>query len=151
MSQVPKINKAYVLIALNLGFATVEQAFENTELTLESLEQGDSIDLALAVQMVRNLNHYSHIPVWASILGAHLGVTSHGPVGYATLSAATLGKALATFVEWEQIRAEAYTAEIIEQEARFEIVIRDTTGDSMFEAFFLEAFLKAFLVLFGVF
>ncbi len=141
------LSKAYVLIALNLDFASPEQAFENTGLTVERLNDMEQLEFELALQLIRNLNRYSHTPLWPTILGAHLSVTSHGPVGYATISAPSLGKAIATFIDWGQVRFDCYNGQIVEYEERMEVVIRDTTNSVEFQRFFFECFIRAFEVL----
>ena len=147
MEHIPQVNKAYILIALNLKVATIEQALENTNVAWDQVIGGESIDVDLAAQIIHNVNRYCDIPHWPTILGAHLGAASHGPVGYATLSAPSVGKAMSTFVEWFQIRCEVYSQKIIEQDTHFEIQIFDTTGDSYFQEMFFESFMRAFEVL----
>ena len=141
------VNKAYVLIFLNLDLASHQQVLENTGLTLATLEGMDTVTMPAALQIVRNMARYSSNPNWAAIYGAHLGIASHGPVGYAALGAPTVGKALTTFVEWFKVRADTYSKNIIEQDEQVEIIITDTTGDALFEEFYFEAFMRAFEVL----
>mgnify|MGYP000459213611 FL=1 len=145
--RIPQVNKAYLLIGLNLKLVSATELFENTALSLESLNATDTVDVPVASQMVRNLNKYSPSPNWPAILGAHLGIASHGPVGYAAISAPTVGKALTTFVEWFQIRCETYSGKIIQHDENFDIIISDTTGDQVFQEIFFESFMRAFEVL----
>lgn len=147
VNDTPQINKAYLLILLNLKFTTPEEMFKNTKLSLSLLNSIETVDVSIAIQIVHNLNKFSSEPNWPAILGAHLGVASHGPVGYATISAPTVGKALMTFVEWYQIRSETYSAQIIQQNEAFEIIVSDTSGDAAFQETFFEAFMRAFEVL----
>jgi AraC-like DNA-binding protein len=100
--------------------------------------------VADAIKIVHNLNSYSYTPNWPTILGKHLGIATHGPVGYATISAPSVGKALATFVKWYQIRSNTYSVTIIENDENVEITILDTTGDQGFQEFFFEALMRAF-------
>ncbi len=142
-----KINKAYLLLALSLDFASVDKVLNNTGLSIGMLQQTNNVDLKIVVKVMRNIKRYSHTPIWPSILGAHLGVNTHGPVGYATISAPTLGKALSTFLEWGQIRFDTYIGEIIERDEYFDIIIRDTTGYPELKEVFFESFMRAFEVL----
>jgi len=150
MSQSSQTNKAYLLIALNLNFAPVEKVLEGTNLDMECLDWLESINVEDAVTIIHNLNRYSYTPIWSAIFGAHLGMTSHGPVGHATLSAPTVGIALHTFVEWYRIRSETYTGLVVERNAHFEILVSDTTGDPVFQEYFFEAFSRALEVLITV-
>lgn len=147
MNNSPQANSAYVLIAMSLNFIPPSKLLEGTLLTESSLVDKEKINISDAIRIVHNLNKYSDTPNWPAILGQHLGVATHGPVGYASISAPTLGKALSTFIEWSQIRYDSYAGNIIEQEDCFEIVVRDTTGDEAYQAFFFEAFMRAFEVL----
>lgn len=143
----PILNKAYFFIALNLDLAPSEKLLEHTRLAGIDTSDLDNIDLNDAIQVVRNLKKYSYTTNYAAIFGAHLGAASHGPVGYATLSAPTVGKALSTFAEWFHIRSDVYRAKVIETDDYFQIEITDTSGDSVFKEFFFEAFMRAFEVL----
>jgi len=140
-------DKAYVLIAQTLGFVSVEDMLSGTGLTEETLSELEYLSITDTIAIVNNVHAHTNDPNWAATLGGHLGVTSHGPVGYATLSAPTLGKALATFVEWEQLRSGTYTGSIIETDESFEIVINDTSLDTVFQEFFFEALMRALEVL----
>ena len=142
-----QINKAYFFLALNLDFAPIEKVLKGTGVTAESLEQVDSIDLKAVIKIIRNLNRHSHTAVWPTILGEYFGINSHGPVGYAAISAPTVGKALSTFLEWGQIRFDTYTGDIIERDESFEIIVRDTTGSPELKEVFFESFMRAFEVL----
>jgi AraC-like DNA-binding protein len=142
-----QINKAYFLLAFNLNFAPIEQVLKGTGMTAQSLEQIDNIDLTSVIKILRNLNQFSHTLIWPTILGEYLGINSHGPVGYAAISAPTLGKALSTFLEWGQVRFDTYTGDIIELDESFELIVRDTTGAAELKAVFFESFMRAFEVL----
>ena len=142
-----QINKSYLLILVSLNFVSLEQLLQNTDFDHEALSQGDSLKVSDAIKLLKNLNTYSHTPNWAAIFGAHLGVATHGPVGYATTAAPTLGTALNTFVEWFRIRCETYRSEVRQEGGEMLIEIHDTTQDPAFEAFFFEAFMRAFEVL----
>ena len=150
MNPIPQTNKAYVLIAISLEFAPLSKVLEGTQLTETSLDELDTIDISDAIQVVKNINRYSYTPNWPVILGNHLGIATHGPVGYAAVSAPTIGKALSTFVEWFHIRSECYTSTISEGDESFEIRIGDTSGDEAYKSFFFESFMRAFEVLIGL-
>ncbi|WP_255374888.1 MULTISPECIES: AraC family transcriptional regulator [unclassified Oleiphilus] len=120
---------------------------EHTKLTIESLSTTEMISLSDAIQIVHNVNKYSYTPIWPAIYGKHLGVATHGPIGYAAVSAPTVGRALSTFIEWFQIRSASYVSKIIESEENFEIVVFDTSGDDAYKQFFFESLMRAFEVL----
>lgn len=150
MQHIPQTNAAYVLIIAGLEFTSMDKALHGTSLTTEILSNVEMIDLSEAVKVVKNIGRHSHTPNWPAIFGNHLGVATHGSVGYSAVSAPTVGKALATFVEWFPIRAECYRSQIRELEDAFEIVIFDTSGDSFYKTFFFESFMRALEVLMGL-
>jgi len=147
MSHIPIIEKAYVLIAIHLSFASEKVLLAGTGLLSDLLEESESIDVDQAIKLVHNLVIHSYTTNTAAIYGRQLGIASHGPVGYATIAAPTLGKALITFTDWFQVRCETYSCRILEQDQGFEIYIYDTTGDRVFTEFFFEAITRAIEVL----
>ncbi len=146
MRQSKQTHIAYVLIVKSLQFTSVDRLLEGTKLTEESLLEVEMIDITDAIQIVKNVNRYSYTPNWAAIYGNHLGIATHGPIGYAAASAPTIGRALSTFVEWFQLRSASYTSKITEHEESYEISIFDTSGDSTYKQFFFESFMRAFEV-----
>lgn len=147
MQRVPQANKTYLLIAMRLDFVESDKIFKGTSLTKAMLQDRETIDMSDAIVIVHNIYQYCTIEHWPALLGEHLGASTHGPVGYASLSAATLGQALATFVKWYVIRCECYRVKIIEQMEHMDIVIEDTTADQRYEKFFFEALMRALEVL----
>ena len=143
----PKVHRAYVMIALNLGLVTEGQALEGVDVTLEELSQQEYIDLPVLIQLVSNVNKYAQVAHWPAVLGAHLGAASHGAVGYVTLSAPSVGKALTTFVHWFKLRCQTYQYEIEQTTEFVDIVIHDTSNNPLFASVFFSAFVRAFEVL----
>ncbi|XOV78023.1 MAG: helix-turn-helix domain-containing protein [Aestuariibacter sp.] len=147
MSDTPTINKAYVLLALNLGLVSSERMLQGTNKSLADLEAINDIDVSLAVQLVKNMALFSPDPNWPSTFGTRLGAASHGAVGYATLSAATVGLAIKTFCEWFRLRCDVYDYSITQDRQQVCVAVQDTTQDTLFQSFFFEAFSRALEVL----
>ena len=142
-------NKAYVLILLNQGFTTSERVLEGTGFCEDDIASLEVINFETVQRIVHNLTRYSHDPIWPTTLGAQLGITSHGAVGFAALSAKTLGQALTTFIEWEQIRSATYASEVEEDELFRHFVIHDITDDPAYHFAFFQAFTRALEILIG--
>jgi len=142
-------NKTYILILLNQHFTTAEKILENTGLSLQELDNLEVIEFETVQTIVHNLSMYSRDPIWPTTLGSQLGITSHGAVGFAALSAETLGQALTTFIEWEQIRSATYTSEVREDALFRHFVIHDITGDKAYHYAFFQAFTRALEILIG--
>lgn len=147
MQYIQKANKVYIQIIISLNLVPVTKLLAGTKLDQKLMSQIEFIDMDDSIQIVKNMNHYSSNPNWATELGNHLGIATHGPVGFAAISAPTVGKAISTFVEWFQIRNEFYTSKVIEKDENFEIIIEDTTGDQSYQLFFFESFMRGFEIL----
>ncbi|WP_419812977.1 AraC family transcriptional regulator ligand-binding domain-containing protein [Bacterioplanoides sp.] len=136
------IHKSYVLIAMLLELVPTRQLFAATQINLETLSETDSVPLADCIQLVHNLLQHNKRSDIAMEYGRHLGMVSHGPVGYATLSAPTIGQALETFVRWFRIRCDIYQHEIRHHAEHVDIVLHDTTGDPVFAQFFFMTYMR---------
>ncbi|MFD2165983.1 helix-turn-helix domain-containing protein [Thalassotalea euphylliae] len=149
---VQHIHKAYVLMALSLDLAPVEKILENSRFSLldgswQAALMQEAISVTDAIVFVENIEKYAEKPEYAAIYGAHLGAASHGPVGYATLSAPTIGEALSTFLTWFHIRCDVYKARVSVIENYVEIAIKDTSNSQIFKTFFFEALSRALEVI----
>lgn len=142
-----RINSNYALVALSLDFAPPEVLLANTGITPDSLPQREYLDLPSVITMVHNLAAAATQRNWRAVFGQHLGANSHGPVGFASLSAATIGQAIATFIQWQALQSPVYQAEVQPTAEGHWIRIVDTTGDTLFAEFFFEAFARALEVL----
>ncbi|NMH59141.1 AraC family transcriptional regulator [Alteromonas ponticola] len=137
------IHNSYVLMALHLNLAPPAKLIQHSRFTLDELKQLEWLPVADGVQLIHNLQRFTLNPDTAFLFGRHLGATSHGAVGYATLSAPTVGEAINTFVKWFHIRCDTYHANIAHQENFVEVVITDTTCDEGFAGFFFRALVTA--------
>ena len=141
------LDKTYLLVALNMQFVAEAQAFSGINLSKEQLQAADSVDIDVAVQVIENLNRFAENPVWAAQFGQQLGVTSHGPLGYAMVSAATPSVAVETFLTWAKVRFDCYEYNIEQHDKSVEVIVTDTTGSSIFHHTFFQACARAFEVL----
>ncbi len=64
-----------------------------------------SISAAQQIQVFRNAMHLSGRSDWGLAFGRQLNITSHGPLGFAALSAPTLGEGLEVLAQFARIRA----------------------------------------------
>ena len=100
MHQLPQVHKAYISIALNMGLSNISDGLKGTGVSEEALNEAEVLSLPSVVKMVRNVEAHSTLSHWPTLLGSQLGATSHGSVGFATLSAPTVGEAIQTFMRW---------------------------------------------------
>lgn len=138
-----KTKSSYFLIALNLNLLPPEQLLADTGQTVQSIATQAEIDSTVAVQIVHNLERYCQIANWRTLFGRQIGMNSHGPVGFATLSAPTLGQALETFIRYEPIQSQMFQGQIIEAEQHYYLQLQDVIVDQVFSVFLFEVFAKA--------
>lgn len=139
----------YLIYIINLGLVPAEQVLQGTGLTEDSLQEQQLIDFKAFSQAVENMRRYSADPLWSSHLGRQLGATSHGVIGFAALTAPTVGKAITTFIEWEQMRVNTYEYEFIDADESQEkskqnyiVDITDLTEHAYYHFCFFQAFSK---------
>ncbi|PVY77547.1 AraC-like DNA-binding protein [Tamilnaduibacter salinus] len=142
-------SKTYLLILLSQSFAPAERILEGTGLARRDVDTLDAVDFSTVQTVVRNVERYSNDPAWPAKLGSRVGITSHGTVGFAALSAPSVGQALTTFVRWEPIRTPGYRATTREQNGQIAISVRDTTGDPTYHRAFCLIFLRGLETLIG--
>ncbi len=138
------LDKTYMLVALNMEFATEAQVLEGIALSHDQITALESLDVAMLAKLTDNLNRYSSTPIWPALLGEQLGIASHGPLGYATVSARNPGEAISTFLKWAIVRFECYGYEIIEGQTFVEVVLLDRTGCEPFHNAFFQACARIF-------
>lgn len=139
----------YLIYIINLGLVPAEYVLQGTGLTEESLQEQQLIDFKAFSRAVENMRRYSPDPLWSSHLGRQLGATSHGVIGFAALTAPTVGKAITTFIEWEQMRVNTYDYEFVSPDdsletsmQRYVVDISDLTEHAYYHFCFFLAFSK---------
>lgn len=65
---------------------------------------------------------------WLLSYGEQISIASHGPLGFAILSAPDLRMALTTWTEYGAVRTSTYDAEFNYDDAQAQLLIRDQTG-----------------------
>ncbi len=82
-----------------------ERLLAETGLDATELAHAPRITAAQQLQIWRNAEQLSGRPDWALEFGRHLNIHSHGPLGFAALSAPTLGEGLDVLGEFSRIRS----------------------------------------------
>lgn len=141
------INKAYINVALAMGIAELDVALLGTKLDPQTWPQLEALDVADVVTIVNTVVRLSNNPVWPAQLGEQLGATSHGPIGFATLSAPDVETAVRTFTEFFVLRCNTYHASITADTEYATIRIDDTTFDTVFANVFFIALARAIEVI----
>ena len=95
----------YTRLLLQRWPARAPALLRGTGLGAADLVGRDAISAAQQLIVLRNAATLAGRPGWAFEFGAALGLASHGPLGFAAVSAATLGEGLEVLAEFAPIRA----------------------------------------------
>ena len=91
MSRPPEISSAYARLVLQSGVAPVERLLQGVDLDVHTIATSEFIEARALAQLFRNYDSYLSDPAWTVRLGSQLSAGTHGPLGFAALSAPTLG------------------------------------------------------------
>lgn len=116
MERVLEVSVAYARLILQSGLVDSEILLEGTGLNAEMLAERDYVDWQSLAIIFRNLDRALGSPAWAARLGAQFNITAHGSLGFAALSAPTLGDALDVMATLYPARTSAIGVEVDEPE-----------------------------------
>jgi len=119
------VSSAYIELILRANWLPAEQLFQNTSLTPERLSNTDYVQANDVAQLFINLDKALNVPDWPLLLGNQFGLTAHGPLGFAALTAATLGDALKVFVDFHAVRVTALEMAFHEHTDTVFVQVRD--------------------------
>lgn len=123
---------AYVRLMLQSGDIAPPALLEGSGLREEGLRDADFVSWWSMAAVFDNLDARTGSPVWPVEFGARLNITSHGAVGFAALTAPTLGDAMATIATYYRARITAVEMRLHEEENELQLTVCDVTGDSVF-------------------
>lgn len=111
------------------------ELLQGTGLQSDSLPSFETIRADQQIQVFRNAKLIASNPDWALALGQQLNVNSHGSLGFAVLSAPTLGECLETLASFARIRAPymLFKFEYLQDRCRFTIEPALELGDLKIE------------------
>ncbi|MEM9300788.1 MAG: AraC family transcriptional regulator ligand-binding domain-containing protein [Pseudomonadota bacterium] len=133
---------AYVLLFAGSGLASPEAVFAGTETDFEHLRRQEYVDLPTMARMLRNLDAATDVPGWAALAGSRLGASSHGPLGFAALSAPTLGAAMDVLAEFHAVRTNTITVTVVNGPEDFRLVLGDRTGYEQCGAWIIQSAMR---------
>jgi AraC-like DNA-binding protein len=142
MSRLLELSAAYARLTLQSGLLSEEKLLAGTGLDVETLSGLDYIDWQPLAAMFRNLDSHLESPAWAARIGAQFNITAHGPLGFAALSAPTLGAALDVMATLYPARTSAMVVDIERRDGRYTLHLLDLTGDAQFHRWMSELILK---------
>jgi len=138
-----EVSTAYPRLTLSSKLLPVDKLLHGTGVTPELLMSEDYVDWRVLATMFNNIDQYPGVPpTWAIGLGGQFSATSHGSLGFAALSAPTLGAAVDALVEFYPSRVTALNMTLEQNDGYYVMRVLDVTGDTVFGGFLAEIVLK---------
>lgn len=142
MSRLLEISTAYARLTLQSGLLATDELLAGTTLDPDTLSELDYIHWQELATIFRNLDRRQGSAAWAARMGAQFNIISHGPLGFAALSAPTLGDALDVMATLYPVRTSAITVEVEQGDGRYTLRLLDLTGDAQFHQWISALILK---------
>jgi len=142
MSRDLELSAAYARLTLQSGLVSGEELLAGTGLDDAALSRLEYVDWRTLATMFQTLDRRLDSPAWAARIGAQFNITAHGPLGFAALSAPTLGEALDVMATLYPARTSAIGVRIEQREGRYTLHLLDLTGELEFHRRLSELVLK---------
>lgn len=123
-----RVPTTYVRMLLQASDQAMDTLLAGTDLNEEYLRTHDYLLFEQVGLITKNLSNNEPEADWALRLGQILGVSAHGSLGFAALSAPTLAEGLDVFVRFVVIRAPYVRFEAAEYNGRYLLTIHDNVA-----------------------
>ncbi|MDX1733130.1 MAG: AraC family transcriptional regulator ligand-binding domain-containing protein [Halioglobus sp.] len=135
-------SSAYARLILQSRTGTAEELLSGSNLSAETIAQREFVDSADLLEVFRNYNRLVADRTWTARLGVQFNIGAHGPLGFAALSAPTLGAALDVIAELLPSRNTGMLGSTVATESRYELVLEDLSGEADYANWMTEVVLK---------
>lgn len=142
MARPAEVSRAYLRIVLQAGVAPAEELLRGTTLTEAALTELEFVPAADLATVFRNYRAFVPSRAWTAELGAMFNIASHGPMGFAALSAPTLGEALDVIATHHPSRITSIESARLTTEDRVIMQIRNLSPDEEFGRWLIEVIMK---------
>jgi AraC-like DNA-binding protein len=132
MARELELSAAYARLVVQSGAALPMELLKGSGIEEADLTDRDFVPWHALAAIFRNYAELQPGPAWTAAVGAQFNIVSHGPLGFAALSAPTLGEALDVLAEYYPVRNSALQAASLEEDDYFYLRIDDLTGDELF-------------------
>jgi AraC-like DNA-binding protein len=147
MSRNVELSVAYARLVLQSGVASPNDLLQGARVTGEALAEMEFINATDLAVLFRNYDRFASDRAWTARLGSQFNMAAHGPLGFAALSAPTLGEALDVMGNLSASRTTALNVHLVTTPTHYALHIRDVTGDPGFSVWMIEVVLKIVEVL----
>jgi AraC-like DNA-binding protein len=137
-----ELSAAYARLTLQSGVVPATELLHGAAITEEVLAGMEFIDAPDLAVMFRNYDRCVNDCAWTARLGSQLNIATHGPLGFAALSAPTLGEAMDVMGSLYESRNTAITAGTFATESHYLMFVEDVSGEPDFARWLAEVVLK---------
>jgi AraC-like DNA-binding protein len=142
-----ELSAAYARLTLQSGVAPAAELLRGVPITEEALAELEFIDASDLGVMFRNYDRCVKDRSWTARLGAQFNIAAHGPLGFAALSAPSMGEAMDVMGTLYASRNTAMTAGTYATDTHYVMHVEDVTGETDFAQWLVEVVLKILEVL----
>lgn len=147
MARTSEVAAAYARLVLQSGVIRPATLLRGVDLTEQVVATQEFVAAAELAALFENYHQHVKDPTWTAKLGAQLNIAAHGPLGFAALSAPTLGEALDVMGEFLAVRNTAMTARSIATPTLYLLEFEDSFGEPQFHCWMVEVVVKIVEVL----
>lgn len=142
MIRKPEFSAVYPRLLLQSRMLSEPILIGDVPLTLEKLESMEFIDWEIQAALLTRVQDLSNEEDWAAMLGARFGISAHGPLGFAALSAPHIQAAFEVIADYLPVRTTAIHCRLATDENGLTASLDDCTGDPEFFGWVAEIVLK---------
>lgn len=142
-----EMSAAYARLVLQSGVAPATELLRGVTSTEDALAEAEFIDAAQLGVLFRNYDRCINDCAWTARLGSQFSIAAHGPLGFAALSAPTLGEAMDVMGTLYASRNTAMTAHTYATDTHYLLRVDDATGETDVARWLVEVVLKVIEVL----
>jgi AraC-like DNA-binding protein len=135
-------SSAYAQLYLRASKLPPAGVLAGTGLTESDLMSQDYVGFEQMARILRNIESAGAAPGWAARVGVQLHISTHGPLGFAALSAPTLGAAMQVMAEYYPVRITTLSAQLKTSGKRLRFTMQDRTGDLLYARYTFEPILR---------
>lgn len=137
-----ELSTAYARIILRSAQVPAAQLLRDSAWTVERIEAEEFMDWSSLASLFNAYARTQQGPAWPAVLGGRFNITSHGPLGFAALSAPTLGEAIQVMADFHTVRSNAMRARTALSGERYSLVVEQLSGAPDFDQWMAEIVLK---------
>lgn len=142
MKPIAEVSVAYARVVLQSGAVSPDKLLEGVDLTLEQLSRTDFIASEDLQIIYDNYDQLTNDRLWTARLGVQLNIGAHGPLGFAALSAPTLGAAMDVIAELVGSRNTTMRGETSTVDGHYLLTLEETVMNARYAAWIMEVLFK---------